>query len=32
VEGLAMSGIEMVGVVLTAALLVLWAWRYFATR
>jgi hypothetical protein len=27
-----MSGIEIIGVVLTVALLALWAWRYVATR
>jgi hypothetical protein len=31
-EGFAMSEIEMVGVALTVGLLVLWAWRYYATR
>jgi hypothetical protein len=31
-EGSAMSEIEMVGVAMIIGLLVLWAWRYVATR
>jgi hypothetical protein len=31
-EGPAMSEIEMVGVAMIVGLVVLWAWRYYATR